>query len=100
MLQVLNPLLLSWATFVLVRHYLYKCRLDKQLVTEGLVFSVIAYVVMYVYHQYMGYEFFDTNHGDQCPSGFIKVDDPINSGQKTCKPDPQGKALLSSKEIK
>jgi hypothetical protein len=51
---------------------------------------------MYFYQNTYGYEYFDTTFGNTCPPGHIKVDDPINPNQQTCKPDPRGKSLLKS----
>lgn len=89
------PMLLAAAVYVGVRHC-YNQKVDKKLVVEALIFSLVASVVMYIYHNTYGYEYFDNNHGEMCPPGYIKVDDPINSGQRVCKPDPAGKSVMNN----
>jgi hypothetical protein len=96
MMRHLIPLLLSASVYVGVRHYLHHQRVDKKLWMEAGTFALIASLVMYVYHNTYGYEFFDTTFGDTCPPGHIKVDDPMDPKQQTCRPDPRGKELLKS----
>ncbi len=98
MMRQLIPMLLAAAVYVGVRSCCYNQKIDKKLVIESLIFSLVASVVMYVYHNTYGYEYFDNNHGEMCPPGHIKVDDPLNAEQRICRPDPQGNALLHSSE--
>ena len=59
-------------------------RLTKSLMMEALGFAVCSYIVMWVYRK-MFLENFDT-YGDECPNGFVRVPDPLNSGQTSCVP--------------
>jgi hypothetical protein len=97
MMRQLIPILLAAAVYIGVR-YCHHQKIDKKLAIESLIFSLVASVVMYVYHNTYGYEYFDTNYGDMCPPGHIKVDDPLNAEQRICRPDPQGKAVMHSSE--
>jgi len=96
MIRHLIPMLLSASVYVGVRHFMHHQRVDKKLVVEALIFSLVAGLVMFVYHNTYGYEFFNTNYGNTCPPGHIKVDDPLDLKQQTCKPDPRGKELMKS----
>jgi len=96
MMRHIIPMLISAAMYVGFRHYCCRDRVDKKLWMEALYFSLLVSVVMYFYQNTYGYEYFDTTFGNTCPPGHIKVDDPINLNQQTCKPDPRGKALLKS----
>jgi hypothetical protein len=96
MMRHLTPMLLAAAVYVGYRHYCCRDRVDKKLLMEALLFSLITSVIMYIYHNTWGYEYFDTSFGNTCPPGHIKVDDPMDSRQQTCRPDPRGKTLLKS----
>jgi hypothetical protein len=96
MMRHLIPMLLSACVYVAVRHCMHHQKVDRKLITEALIFSLVTSIVMYIYYNTYGYEYFDTTFGNTCPTGHIKVDDPMNSSQQTCKPDPRGNALLKS----
>ncbi len=91
----LVPLLLSASVYVGVRHFLHHQRVDKKLWVEAGIFALIASVVMYIYYNTYGYEYFDNNHGTP-PPGYIKVNDPLNPEQMIFKGDPRGNSLLKS----
>jgi len=94
MMRSLIPMLLSASVYVGYRHYLYHQKVDKKLIMEALFFSFIVGIVMFIYHNTYGYELFDTNYGNTCPPGHIKVDDPLDLNQQTCRPDPRGNSLM------
>jgi hypothetical protein len=94
MMRHLVPLLLSACVYVGYRYYCCRERVDKKLWMEALLFSLIASVVMFLYHNTYGYEYFATTFGNTCPPGHIKVDDPMDMKQQTCKPDPRGNSLM------
>jgi len=96
MMRHIMPMLISVVMYVGFRHYCCRERVDKKLWMEALYFSLLVSVVMYMYQNTYGYEYFDNNHGEMCPPGHIKVDDPVNAKQKICRPDPRGKDLLKS----
>jgi hypothetical protein len=85
MMRHLGPSLITFAMYVLVRHY-YHQRLDKKLYMEAALFAVVTYFVMQIYLQTMGYIEGMTTFGSTCPNGWKMVDDPLNADQQTCRP--------------
>lgn len=92
----LVPMLLSVGVYVGFRYFMYHQKVDKKLLMEAALFSLVASLVMFMYHNTYGYEYFATTFGNTCPPGHIKVDDPMDMKQQTCKPDPRGNALMHS----
>jgi hypothetical protein len=96
MMRHIMPMLISAGMYVGFRHYCCRERVDKKLWMEAFYFSLLVSIVMYIYQNTYGYEYFDTTFGNTCPPGHIKVDDPMDPKQQTCKPDPRGNSLLKS----